>query len=468
MTIKKVLIAVEERMLIQTGANTFAQTARALSYARQICHVHGYQPDVRVIRSTAATEYDDLTTNDYAFCIVPRVRPGENWHVSSEILSFLNGSLGITTFVLSARPWGVGDIEGAVGTIRNTSSVSNFKCLWGDKEVYTRGQPQNLDGNKDTTAIVVSEDDATDVLVWRLIGNNGAVYCDASEIVSGELYGGFWPIMFQEAINAGHVEAPPRRALTCIDLDDFPDATTTLSDVETLYALMRQYSIPLTIGINPSIDAQVDSEILEYIADRTWLRGGLFYPIVHNTNTTALDMTAVYATVKSQFEGADGIGYMRDKFGDDMPLHQGKYTYFPNNDVADGFMRLANEYGVTSIRVDGAGAAEDGIFEPAGSIQDFTRRGVRVLGSSSPFTDTDNQHAVDSSDEILAFLVGFGQATILSAYYLQPFYFHGTEVYIDHTGSTAPGYRFLERYGAMINACADVIRFAHPSELKGR
>jgi len=454
----KVLIAVEERMI---NGGQISQHKRALAYARQICRTHGYEAVVRMIRSTSQSEFDALTTDDYAFAIVPRIKPGNNWHASSKMLDFIEGSFGITTIILSAPAWGVSSIEGGVGTIRHQSGSVNAKLLWGDLELYTRGQPQRLDGAKDVVALAVDASDEDNVYAWRLQGDNGAVYCDSSDIVGNENYGGLFPMLLQEAVNRGDITAPPKKATAYIDLDDFPDATNTLGDAETLYALMQLHNIPLTIGINPVIDATVDDDILSYIAPRISQEGGLFYPITHNTSWL---YNASKSTLRANLEGSTGVGYLQSK-GMDIPLHQGRYTYHPNNQVADDYLQLCKEYGVKVIRTDGAAAAATGIYSPAGSIQRSERRGVRIVGSKSPFNSSDNQHEVDSADEILSFLVGFGNCTILGAYADMPFYFHGTEMYIGHTSETAPGYRFLERYGAMVSHCRDVMRFGHPSEL---
>lgn len=454
----KVLIVVDNRMMTPVSASP--QFDRALWLAHQICRAHGYTPVVRTVTATATTQYDTLTTDDYAFCIVPRLRSTGSWTGSSELYQFFDGSLGIPTFVLSVNSSGVSAIHDRLGADNPaTSSPTSEKLTYGTNTIYSSCIPHPIDSESDVDIFV--EDSSGDAVVWRLNGATSSVYVDSSDIVGTQIFTLF-PIMLQEAINNGDVQVPPTKANLTFDLDDFPDATTTLADAEALHSVLDSYGIPCTIGVNPALGDTVDSTIYEYISSRTYLNGGVFYPIVHNT--TSGFFTGNYATTQTNYVGAGGVPYLQSNINSGITNNVGGYSYFVNNYLSEGAFQALRDYGVRVFRLDeNAAQPYGGFVEPIGA---YPRTGVPTalfVGSTSSL-NLDTSLTVDGATEISRFTLLSGDFIGYGAYGGQVPYMHGTNFYDDHDGGNAPGLRFMSLFAETMAACSDVVQWAHPSQ----
>lgn len=337
---------------------------------------------------------------------------------------------------------------------------------------------------------IATDSTASGKTAWAFTGAKGRVYVGAGFNGSGD--SNSFPILFAEAINEGVVSAPPRKLKTVIDIDDMPacdggaTGVMTLADLTRVYAAMTALSMPCSFGIRvEDISAGRQSAALStFVIDRSFDRGGLIYPIVHNGNWFWKDGTKSTKDAAYRADVAVAIGAGIKVGTDSSQLNAWGYTYFNNNAFDEETTQLGEPdkscaasvdnlsiksgYGWKVIRADALGGNNtEGFGEPAAVFGQTWHRGIRVvashnhIGSASKAIDFDDGAAGTT-------LIALQNARLInySLAYGMPYYIHGQNCFDGHDSGDAPGTRWLEMVAGLYSyGLSNFVEFVHGSAL---
>ena len=410
-----------------------------------------------------------------------RIQPSEIW------TTLLGGTHGLTCICPEVRSLPL-FLRTSMGVDNTFDATTYYKATHASLStpVYAYGAPRAIIG--DAKAIITNPATGK-VLAWR--SNNGAnskAYCGT--LGSGDLSISYFLILLAEAILDGAVPKPPKKIKGAWDIDDCPDSTNTLADIQQLYALLEQYGIQTTWGLRlnkPVADGgtgewdDIDADVKAFILSKQVANGGLIWPVQHNHDwhwdfaggdtlelTTKLEFDTEFRGDNARAQ-ASGFTMGTDSEG----LNNYGYLYNPNNRFNAEALELVSPetsivsspendtvqagYGIRYVRIDGNVSS---FAEPA-DINIYSSRGVRFIGASSSIAD--GETVEDSAAEIQLFAIANTNWLARTAYRLASHNLHGFLFYDGHDNGTNPGYRWLQAALPLVDRLKDVYQVVHPS-----
>jgi hypothetical protein len=299
-------------------------------------------------------------------------------------------------------------------------------------------------------------------------------------------------LLMTEAIEAGHIQPPPRKHKLVIDVDDMPagDSATSirLADCERVYAAQQKMNMPCAWGLRPEdwVGNRVPQDVSAFIAARTADKGGLLYPIVHSglwywkTGTKAEKEALFLANIATISVAGIRTGWtssMVDQWG---------YVYVNNNAYDEQTMELGSPevatwcdpaglvakagYGWKVARLDTFNVINNegyGVPKVSSAGLRASVRGIRLIGSWTGMGSSD--YAVNFDDGGAGGIIAanswsgmFTQCGMRRASH----YIHGQNCFDGHDSGDAPGTRWLESLGDLYRAgMRQVVQYVHGSEL---
>ena len=433
----------------------------------------GYECDVQFIIEDSAW-LRSFNQTDYGYDFIVWFKGTFGWTSSDAAKVILTGEAVIPTFIVGySQAGGAGTTADLIGITR--LATAGYK--WLDHKNgftypgYTFEYEATAARLADLTPIVtVNSPTGTPTsgyAVWhqaKIVGPRTTIYVDAGGGTSGINL----PNLIQEAVNDRVIDKPRYRLFGAVDLDDFPDNTMVLSDLETTYGIMQQYKIPSTWGIiaDTSYINTVDQSLYDFVAAHSADKGGLIYPIDHAGNDY---WDSAFSTIDANYQTS--IANMLSKGihnGSNAPEYTDSwgYRYFNTNALNDNGARVCEKYGLKAIRlskaIKGTGVTANWIGSPqdAGSALSY-HRGMLLLPSESFIASSETN--LDLNSDLNKFAITVKAWIVGCLAHKHILYMHGANFYDGHSGGNAPGNVIMRAIGGLSSFMKDVVENVHPS-----
>jgi hypothetical protein len=433
----------------------------------------GYEYDVVAFEdgSEYAASFAD-TDNGYEFIVWIRMSggivPGEN------IATLLDGSAVIPTFLIMALDDSTSTADLVVGVRRTQTYASHYKWV-----THKNGfeYPVNTAEWKEAsgfagqwTAITTVQDPdgvGTQFAMAKREGSATTLYFDGGGSVGFNL-----PLLLQEAIDDKVISKPPHKLIGTMDIDDLPDANTTLDDVQQVYALQAKYNIPIAWGVPGDATAlsNINDEVISFVAQRTPDKGGLIFPIEHQGGTFWNDPVATIDTFyKLHNDNIQSEGISTGE--DDKGYDSWGYHYFNTNNINDNGAQVCEKYGFKVIRLENGEKTTNGDGkvnwigspEQAGPVFSY-HRGMLLVGSGNSIASGDL--SLDRDTNISEFALHISHKHLIEGLaHGNVIYMHGGNFYNGHSGGNAPGILVMSTVGDVMKHMRDVATWELPTAL---
>lgn len=489
---KKVLIAINYSDAGTTSSANYHPN-RAVRLVENFLWQLGYQTETHTGNpSTGGTgQFGFVTAENYYFVVT--VAHGYESSATDPILKLMDGTLPVTCFNLAMR-----EPRATTKTflgITGTPASAHYKCTWRGKTVYMQGNYYSDAGESvDIEPIIALDSAPTTFVAWKTIGSLSNVYSSAETNGSAEGLAAF-PLLLQDAIDAGDIDPPPKQVHTYFDIDHFNGDVVSIADVTAVYEMMQTHNWPISVGIQTGVASGTpewtnsDPAVLSYIAARTPDKGGLFYPCVHDhewywdfaggstlTTTTKAQMDTHYRDGIARCESV-GIGMGRNKNTDAWG-----YIHLPSNRLNDSAVQLMSPkteyycsadgltqidgYGIRAIRTTNTSTSTVGSLQWAYDYAPhiIESRGIRFLPTKTRFTDG-SPHinvTVDTATEITLFSQSFFDWLVFGMMATTTNHAHNTNFYTDHDGGNAPALRLWGMFGEIAAELTSIHKFSFP------
>jgi len=450
----------------------------------------GYSVDERPLVDTS-TFADSLAAGTYEFAVIPHCR-GAYWTTwisgaGKPVSRLIKGQTPVPVFVLGVDQNNNALMAANVGAGAWDGAAFARKTLWRGASWYMTTAAYTVIQQAHMQQLNVLQTAASNgqPVAWRFRGANGWVYVQGGSQYGGRSHG--LHLMLAEAIEAGHINPPPRKHRLVIDLDDMPDVSLPtsgrLADCERVYAAQQRMNLPSPWGLQPNgwANGRVLPEITEFIRARTIDRGGLLYPIVHSGLWFWKDGSKATkdATFKADIATVAGFG-LRVGWTPSM-VDQWGYFYANNNAYDAETFELASPetaiwcdplnaiaqqgYGWKVARLDTFGGNNSegyGVPRQSAAGQRAGARGVRFIGSytslgSTTYSMNYDDGSTGSTTAVNMWASMFAEAPTRRC----ATYIHGSNCWDGHDGGDAPGSRWLESladlYQAGMHRCVQYV-----------
>lgn len=434
----------------------------------------GYEVDIQFLieGSTWLAEFERV---DWGYDFIVFFKGTFGWNASDVGQVILTGEAIIPTFCMGLSLTDTNSTIRSIGVNRVATAsnkvVTHKRHSTQFKYVVNTFQYEVAPTRVNDITILTEVDDpaASTYTVFnqaKLKGTNTTVYVDVGSGSSAN-----FPMLYQEALNDGLVPRPRYRLQGAFDIDDYPDSTNTLADLEATYAIQEQFNLPITYGIISDTGSigNVDQSLYDFIAARQPNKGGLIYPIDHAGSDF---WDSAYATIESNYQTS--LTNMRSvglRCGDNAPLYDNSwgYRFFNNNAVNGDGARIAEKYNFGVLRlangIKSSGVTDKWLGTPtttnnlAGHVFSI-HRGMLLCGSGS-FMGT-GDISLDITTDASTFAPSLNHWFLSLSDLLIPFV-HGSNFYDAHDSGNAPGNVLLRQIGHCSQWMKDIVDFVHPS-----
>lgn len=489
------------KVAIVTGSNVFAASTWAATYSRPWRMVYGMLTrmgyDVDVIAPHDTSTAFDGSARRYEFIVMPNLQSSAAWTTwasgaGKPVGRLAKGAGPAPVFILGISQSANSAVRAATGADAVVDTVGNRRVTVGGGLVYidnviSHGITTQGHMTQYETLATVTASGA--VNAWRFKGAAGWVYCNSGLLSSST--GNILPVLLGLAIEAGHIEEPPRKLAAVIDIDNCPDCsgsggngTQTVADLNRIYTAMTTLQMPCSFGIRPEdIDSgRMPTAVSEWVAARTANHSGLLYPIEHEgtwywkDGTKAVKDAAYRASIPTITGAGIAVGT------DASQLNAWGYTYFNNNACDLETIELGSPetnylasptevvrqagYGWQVVRLDARGVNNtESPGEPDFVFGVGRQRGTTFTGSAPIIAST--ELTINYTDDG----AGTHRLGLQTGAFLYQCLAHGTHMYIHgsncydgHDGGNAPGTAFLESLASVWGYMGRVVEFKHGAE----
>lgn len=200
--------------------------------------------------STAITQ---AYIDNFEFVIIPEISATSlAFDNGQAIRDLCDGTLNVTTFVwLLNNAANTAYITSLVGADSDASRVYN-RYTWGSAryDMWGGGRTVATGYESNVTPLITLVSTPAQMLTWKIEQGSSRLYvCYCGQGVDLQ-YGAFLPCL-QEAINAGEVSKPPKKAITYFDNDHFPEKQMSLIDAQNFVESLPDWGVKFVCGMAP-------------------------------------------------------------------------------------------------------------------------------------------------------------------------------------------------------------------------